>query len=178
VAAFDPEVLLTHPLDFRLVANGPVTMFWQQSILDETCTWLADHGYRLVYADADDWSDAKDMHRELAFLLGFPDYYGANLDALNDCLGDVAAYEYGDSPDSSGLVLVLAHFDAFVRAEPGTAEALLDIFAGQSRTAALLGHRMLCLIQSDDSRLQLPPVGATPVTWNDAEWLDARRQQP
>lgn len=174
--AFDPDVLLTHPLDFRLIVNGPVTMFWRTSILDEACTWLANHGYLLVHAEAGDWREAQDMHRELAFLLGFPDYYGSNLDALNDCLGDVAAYEYGDSPESAGLVLVLSHFDAFTRAEPGTAQALLDIFASQSRSAALLGHRMMCLIQSDDPKLHLEPVGATPVMWNDSEWLDANRR--
>ena len=150
-------------------------MFWQASILDEACAWLADHGYLLVYADAGDWGDAKDMHRELAFLLGFPNYYGGNLDALNDCLRDVAAYEYGDSPESTGLVIVLSHFDAFARTEPGTAQALLDIFASQSRSASLLGHRMMCLIQSDDPRLHFEPIGATPVMWNDSEWLDANR---
>ena len=28
-------------------------------------------------------------HRHIAAALGFPDYYGANLDALHDCLGDM-----------------------------------------------------------------------------------------
>ncbi len=34
-------------------------------------------------------SGADDMHALLARELGFPDYYGANLSALSDCLGDV-----------------------------------------------------------------------------------------
>lgn len=29
------------------------------------------------------------LHRALAQALDFPDYYGANLDALADCLGDL-----------------------------------------------------------------------------------------
>ena len=35
--------------------------------------------------------------------------------------------------------------------------------------AALIGHRMICLVQSDDPSIQFDPIGATPVLWNDAE---------
>jgi hypothetical protein len=34
----------------------------------------------------------------------------------------------------------------------------------------------MCLIQSDDPHVRFERVGATPVAWNDAEWLDSRRQ--
>ncbi len=30
-----------------------------------------------------------DVHAYLKFILGFPEYYGGNLAALSDCLGDV-----------------------------------------------------------------------------------------
>ncbi|MDO4798710.1 MAG: barstar family protein [Coriobacteriales bacterium] len=38
----------------------------------------------------DDVADAAQAHAILARELDFPDYYGANLDALEDCLGDIA----------------------------------------------------------------------------------------
>jgi Barstar (barnase inhibitor) len=176
VAAYDPSALVTHSVDFRLVAHGPVTLFWNPSLLNEACVWLGDHGYRLVYLDAADWAGPPDMHRDIAFGLGFPDCYGANLHALNDCLRDVAAYEYGDSADSTGLVVVLEQFDAFVRRDGAVAQALLDIFATQARTGLLVGHRMMCLAQSDDPDLRFEPVGGSPVAWNDAEWLDSKRR--
>jgi len=115
------------------------------------------------------------MHRALAAALGFPDYYGNNLEALNDCLGDVAAGEYGAPSDATGLVLVLMGFDTFAASHRSSAQALLDIFAGQARNAALFGHRMFCLVQSGDPKLTFEPVGAMSVEWNDAEWLDAKR---
>lgn len=31
-----------------------------------------------------------DIHEKLADALGFPEYYGMNLDALHDCLGDIS----------------------------------------------------------------------------------------
>jgi hypothetical protein len=42
--------------------------------------------------------------------------------------------------------------------------------------AALIGRRLMCLVQSDDPRITFPPVGATGVGWNEAEWLDAKRR--
>jgi hypothetical protein len=34
---------------------------------------------------------------------------------------------------------------------------------------------MMCLVQSDDPQLSFQMVGATPVMWNDAEWLATKR---
>jgi hypothetical protein len=177
VATFDPDSALTHPVDYRLAANGFVTLFWSPQVLGSTVGWLSDHGYRVVKADASAWRTELDMHVELALALGFPDYYGRNLHALNDCLSDVAACDYGFSQDDTGLALVFFGFDRFFQRDARAAHAMLDTFAVQARNAALVGHRMLCLVQSDDAHLAVPPVGATPVTWNDAEWLDSKRRR-
>jgi hypothetical protein len=48
--------------------------------------------------------------------------------------------------------------------------------AHHSRTAALFGRRLMCLVQSDDPHIRFEPVGATPVAWNDAEWLNSKRR--
>ncbi len=116
------------------------------------------------------------MFDALAPALDFPAYFGRNLDALNDCLRDVAVGDYGWRADTAtGLVLVLTTFDRFAAADGRTAQVLLDSFADQARRAMLLGNRLMCLVQSNDPSLAFEPVGAMPVTWNDAEWLDAKR---
>jgi hypothetical protein len=33
----------------------------------------------------------------------------------------------------------------------------------------------MTLVQSNDPYIKFAPVGATPVAWNDAEWLDSKR---
>ena len=175
MAPFDPDADFSQAADWRLVLNGFVTLFWNPAILGETMAWLVEHGYQVVTADAATWTTDADLHRELAALLDFPDYYGANLDALNDCLSDVAAYEYGTTRDATGLVLVLRHYDAFAARSERTAKVVLDIFADRARFGALIGHRMLCLVQSDDPDIRFEPVGASSVTWNDQEWPDAKR---
>jgi hypothetical protein len=171
VAAFDPDVELTRP------AESPfVSLFWRGEVLERAIGILVSMGYHVVRVDAAAWDSEPDLHRDLATALDFPDYYGSNLDALNDCLGDVAMQEYGTSPDATGLVLVITGYERFTAAKPGAAQAVLDIFAGQARRAALIGHRMMCLVQSNDPHISFAPVGAMPVMWNDAEWLESSRR--
>jgi len=176
VATWDLDAETTDAVDFRLVHNTFVTMFWRSSLLDETVGWLRSHGYRVVELDAGSWSSASDMYDAVSAALEFPDYFGRNLDALNDCMRDVASGDWGwDSAADTGLVIVLRAFDAFTGMDRRTAQVMLDIFADQARCAILVGHRIICLVQSNDPGLTFEPVGAMPVMWNDAEWLDTNR---
>ena len=44
---------------------------------------------REIYLTCYSLPDAKALHRVLSAILHFPEYYGHNLDALYDCLGDL-----------------------------------------------------------------------------------------
>lgn len=161
--------------DTALMHNTFVTRFWQPSILDETVEWLLQHRYDVVSLDASSWTTTGDIYDDVALGLNFPDYFGRNLDALNDCMRDVASGEYGWSPNATGLVIVLRAFDAFTMVDRRTAQIMLDIFANQARSAILIGNRIICLAQSNDPELRFEPVGAMPVMWNEAEWLNSKR---
>ena len=150
-------------------------MFWRSSLLDETVRWLRSHAYDVKEFDAGWWKSDADMYADMALRLDFPDYFGRNLDALNDCMSDVASGDYGWRAETTGLVIVLRGFDAFATVDPRSAQIMLDIFAAQARTAILIGNRVICLVQSNDPQLTFDPVGAMPVMWNDAEWLNANR---
>ena len=152
---------------FHLAKNSPVTLYWRTEVLDETLAWCAEHGYQLVRLDAGAWATQNDFHRDIKAALAFPDYYGHNLDAFNDCMRDVALYEYGASRDATGTVLVFTGYDAFAGREPRAAQVVLDIIANAARLAMLVGHRVLCLLQSNDPDLVFEPVGATPVMRED-----------
>ncbi|WP_133909462.1 barstar family protein [Actinophytocola oryzae] len=174
--SFDLDTDLSEDRAFRLVTNGHVSLYWRHEVLDDTTTWLADHAYQLVRLDAAVWSTEADFHRHIRVALHFPDYYGDNLDAFNDCMRDVATYTYGADRNATGTVLVFTGYDAFTRHETHAAQVILDIIADQSRQAMLFGHRLMCLVQSNDPDIHFEPVGATPVDWNPAEQLaDARR---
>jgi RNAse (barnase) inhibitor barstar len=158
VAPFDLDTAAADRA-YRIVQAGFVALYTDTADVEG---WLAEHGYRLVRLAAGDWRNQADFHRDVAAALDFPDYYGNNLDAFNDCLRDIAM---SGSGAATGTVLVFTGYEAFTRREGRAAQIILDIIAKQAREAALFGHRMLCLVQSNDRELTFAPVGATTVRW-------------
>lgn len=177
MSAFDSDSDLGGDVAYRLMAESFVRLFWRAALFEQTLTWLREHGYYVVSLDASTWTEEADMHRDIAAALEFPDYYGYNLDALNDCLGDAAfrGYRAGDE-EPTGFVLAFTGYDTFAAHCPREAHIVLDIIANWARRAMLIGNRVCCLVQSNDPDIQFEPVGATPVLWNDAEWLNSRRR--
>jgi RNAse (barnase) inhibitor barstar len=109
------------------------------------------------------------MHVAMATTLSFPDYYGMNLNAMNDCISDL------EVPAEGGLVLVFSRFDSFSLRHRDVAQGVLDLLADNARRFLLFGRRLLVLVQSDDPRIAFEPVGATAVSWNPKEWLNTNR---
>jgi hypothetical protein len=151
--------------DFQLLMNGPVTLYHRHEVLDAAVTALADLGYVVHRFDTRRWVTQADFAADVKQELDFPDYFGGNLDAFNDCLRDVAAFEYGADRDSAGTALVFTGYDALAERDKRTAQSILDIVADNARVGLLHGHRMICLVQSDDRGIRFTPVGATPVGW-------------
>jgi hypothetical protein len=116
------------------------------------------------------------MHRDFHRTLKLP-HYAPNLDALAEFFDDIAAWDYVADRAATGLAFVFWHYDAFAAKEPRAAHAVLDLYASAARGGALLGHRMVCLVQTDDPELSFPPVGATRVDeaigW---PWIDDGEQ--
>lgn len=152
--------------DFHLLKNGPVTLYHRQEVLEDAVATLAGLGYLVHRFDARAWVTQADFAAAVKQELDFPDYFGGNLDAFNDCLRDVAAFAYGADRDAAGTVLVFTGYDAFTARDPRAAQIILDIIADNARLGLLYGHRMICLVQSDDADIRFAPVGATAVGWN------------
>jgi RNAse (barnase) inhibitor barstar len=146
-------------VDRQLLLAGPVALYGPPERLYRHVGALESYGYRCPAFDCGGWSSEADMHREFATRLEFPAYYGRNLDALNDCLGDL------DIPEAAGVALVLWRFDRFARLSADRAWHVLDVIASVSWAHRLYGRRLLGLVQSDDPELYFAPVGARPVGW-------------
>ncbi|MCW2813929.1 MAG: hypothetical protein JWN84_1384 [Nocardioides sp.] len=95
-------------------------------------------GHRFAHLDGAGVEAVPDLHDALATALGFPDYYGNNLDALHDCLRDV--------PD--GLVLLWDAWGALARAEPRVFGVVVD----------LLAERLSVLLRGPGPELDLPSL--------------------
>ena len=175
MASFEPGADLEHELDWELLQNGFVILYWSPQRLADTTHWLTRRSYHVVSLDVAPWTNEAQLHADVAAALNFPAWYGRNLNVLNDCLDDVAEGRYGLATEMTGLVLVLRNFEQLYSRDPYVAGRFLDLWAGQARHAALVGHRMMCLVQTNDPRLAIEPVGAQPVTWNYAEAADRAR---
>jgi len=162
--------------DWTMLVNGGITLYRNREFLDEDAKWLSMRGYHLYKMDASAWSSEEEMHVCLQQTLALPDYYGRNLDALDECLAD------WDVPDAGGAAIVLSSFDRFVRAvgtsmpvERSCAVGLLDAFARASRYHLLAGKRVVLLVQSDDPRIQFEGLGCVAAHWNSREWMNKDR---
>ncbi|HEY1973839.1 MAG TPA: barstar family protein [Pseudonocardia sp.] len=144
--------------DWRLLSNGNVFRYRDAEGLRSAGAALAELGYLVRSADAAGWSGPADAHAGLAAALSFPDYYGANLDALRDVLRDLA--EHSVDPATTGTALLISGYHRLVETDPGFAQDVLDEFAGAARLGLLLGHPMLCLVEC---ATPLGPVGGMTV---------------
>jgi RNAse (barnase) inhibitor barstar len=156
-------------LDFTLLQNGSVTLYFRPEYLGEDVQWLKDHGYRIDSLDCSTWDSEAMMFESIAITLDFPEFFGRNLDALNDCLSDI------EIPEQSGRVLVFYRYDQFAERMPDLSWPLIDIIETNSRYYLLFGRRLMALLQSDDPKIAFEPVGACPVEWNPREFLNQNR---
>ncbi|WP_245595995.1 barstar family protein [Paenibacillus taiwanensis] len=151
-----------------LMMNGSIVMFWRQSILEKYVEHIREEGFDVYLFDCESW-DKNSCLLEIGSTLDFPDYYGKNLDAFNDCLSDIV-------PSGEGFVLVFKNFDKFNVRDKDTAYHVLDIIQNNS-WKLLVGNqkKLLAFLHSNDTQLHIQSLGALPVLWNNEEWLNKSR---
>jgi RNAse (barnase) inhibitor barstar len=156
-------------LDWQLLQNGAINLYYRPAILDEHIAWLVSHAYLVHEFDCSIWTSQSDFHEAISAKLNFPGWYGQNIDAFNDCLCDI------EIPDNGGTALVFRRFDCFLSKEPEFAEWVLDVIQDNSRLHSLFGQRLFAMLQSDDPSLKLKPVGECHARWNRREWFNSDR---
>ena len=169
MATFTSDPAEWQRLDWQLLQNSSVALYFSSAILADDVAWFHQHRYRVLSIQVADFLSKDALLVALGELFAFPGYFGRNLDAFNDCLSDV------EVPTEGGLALVLHNFDRFAKSSPDVAHALLDIVADNARRFLLTGRRFVTLVHSSDPAIHFEPVGATPVLWNPKEWLDSKR---
>ncbi|GAA1493449.1 hypothetical protein GCM10009627_17950 [Curtobacterium herbarum] len=146
VPAFTTDDVLGNRLDFEIARDGFVRRLRDDAVLRDAETWFRREGYRVTELNAGAWNDDKQMHAAFATGLQFPGHFGNNLDALDDCMSNVAEADHGWDASETGLVLILSGFDRFAQRLPRTADHVQDILRRQGRYAALFGNRLLTIL--------------------------------
>jgi hypothetical protein len=99
-------------LDWRLLQHGGVALYFQPAVLEQDLEWLQANHYDLYQFQCKSWHSPEILHQDFKRALQFPDYYGQNFAALDECLGDLPV------PEDGGAAIVLQSFDAYAKGLP------------------------------------------------------------
>lgn len=150
MACFPDNVYDEQPLDFHRLQNGATTLYTTRTALENDLVWFRERQYEIGTVDLDGiGTDVRRLHQRLAAALRFPDWYGHNLDALNDLLGHL------DVPIESGRVIVLDSLEHVHRVDKNLPPKLCSIFQRASYRRLLFGRRLLFFLVSDDPSVSL-----------------------
>jgi RNAse (barnase) inhibitor barstar len=151
-----------------LMKNGSIVKYWRQSILEKHVENIRAEGFDVYHFNCELWNKNNCL-LEIGNTLGFPNYYGKNLDAFNDCLSDIV-------PSGEGILLVFNNFDKFNERDNDMAFHVLDIIQNNSwRLLVENQTKLMAFLHSNDPWLHIQSVGALPVLWNNNEWLNKSR---
>ncbi|MFI6867020.1 hypothetical protein [Nocardia sp. NPDC050406] len=156
--AFDRETDVDR-LDFQLLMLSPVRLVHSRSLLGDTVDWLRRHGYEILEVDAS-WLITSHMFRDLGSALGHicHDQWHCLGESFDEALAEVWSR-------ASGFALVFTGFDVFAAHQRDDAHIMLELVAERAWRAALLGRRLLCLVQSDSTALELRRIGMWTPAW-------------
>lgn len=102
--------------------HAPGVHRWESALeVDDVRTAVEHAGWVFAYVDGAALETRAEVLRVLGETLAFPEHYGHNLDALNDCLRDLAG----------PTVLLWEAWGGFARAEARQFGAVFDVLAGR-----------------------------------------------
>jgi hypothetical protein len=110
------------------------------------------------------WLIISHMFRDLGSALGYTCH--DQWHCLGEGLDEALAETWGRS---AGFAFVLTGFDVFERDHRDEAHTLLEVVAERAWPAALLGRRLICLVQPDNPALSLRRIGMWTLPWVDRD---------
>jgi hypothetical protein len=150
-------------------SRGLVEFYFRAEVLNRAIDELQRRGAAVVRLDAGAWSRETAL-MALADALDFPAHFGSNLDALSDCMFDVVSGACGFNDSKGTRVLAIYQFDSLANTDPTFAHELTEILFENAIVGLKLGRPFLVMLQTDDPKFTLPPVGTTPIGWNRSEF--------
>lgn len=107
-------------LDWQILRDGGITLYWRKEYLADDVQWLAAQNYDIYNFDCERWVSEDEMYLDIERVLRFYEWWGPewgrNINALDDCSTDLPIR------DDGGAVLALHKFNAYAR---GSGSALM-----------------------------------------------------
>ena len=170
----DPDTSLR--LDFQLMRDGPVTLFWRQTYFDDALAWLRGAGYNVAEIDVPEGQDEGVVGVEFAKALGFPmPWPNLNFHVLTRGLQEWKKRAYEAEATLAGTVVALRHYDRFATRDIDKANAVLQVLASDSWRDVVVGRRMMVVVQTDDPDFAADRPLGPKAKWNPGEWPEIAR---
>lgn len=109
--------------------------------------------FALAVADVSAQRSQHHVLKKIGEDLGFPPWYGANLDALHDCLTDP---DWPASGTTTGYLIEILGLEAFCRQHPADFAALLEVLRSAAEIRRQDGTPFWLLVDSPTA--DLPPL--------------------
>ncbi|MBL4687471.1 MAG: hypothetical protein JKY37_22940 [Nannocystaceae bacterium] len=161
MGVFSPEDC--NRLDFEVLAEGGVALYYQHEVLGEDVAWFALEGYEVVQFDDGAMDSLEAFHFEARLKLSPDREYDPSFDGFREATSRLQV------PDPGGVALVFTNVDKLAEADPISTLRLFDVVADLSREFLLFGRRLVALAQTDAPDLDLGPIGGRTLTWNPRE---------
>ncbi|WP_394775306.1 barstar family protein [Flavobacterium sp.] len=152
---FKNEPVTWGRLDYEIISRGFLKPYSDDEALKEDTYWLKSEDYKVIEFNCLDLSDKEIMHNTLHAQFDFPNYYGHNWDALQECLNEIEITD-------NGLVVV---FNSLDKINNKIAYNLIDIFVSSAQRHRIFSEILLILIKVENRNFTLNPFGASNFFW-------------
>lgn len=150
-------------LDFEILTEGGVALYYQHEVLGEDVAWFALEKYEVVQFDDGAMDSLDAFHFEARLKLSVAGDYEPTFDGFRVAVSQLAV------PDPGGVALVFTGIERLATMDPVSTLRLFDVISDLSRECSLYGRRLVALAQSDEPDLDLGPIGGKTLTWNSRE---------
>lgn len=150
-------------LDFEILAEGGVALYYQHEVLGEDLAWFALERYEVIQFDEEALDSLEGFHFEARLKLGFREDYEPTPEGLREGLSELPV------PDEGGTALVLLGIQRIAAEDAEGLRALLAVITELSHEFMLTGQRFVTLLQSDDPELDVGAFGPRQMAWNPRE---------
>ena len=142
-------------LDYEILSRGFLKPYSDYRVLENDIVWLKSEGYKIIQFDCEEWTNKEIMHNALHGQFDFPNYYGHNWDALQECLNEIEI-------QNNGLVVL---FDNLDKVNIKMAHTLIDVFVSSAQRHLIFSQRLLVLVKVESRKFELKPYGARELYW-------------
>lgn len=111
--------------------------------IDKLSSLCQEYGFQFFYINGKNVTSKAEFFQASAQTMSFPDYFGYNWDAFNDCINDLSWFS------AAGYILLYSQPDNFAQNDPSEWLIALDVFQEAVEYWARTDTPMYVLLKTD-----------------------------